>query len=299
MGVSPETLGRFRHLVERGRLLIQVRVGGVRTGQSDRRAESVAAFQSLLERATGLALRAVADRSAEIREIATLEAAWAVRHDLLAEAGLSFVEDAYTNLLAWTLKPETHPESALRRQTAFLSQVWPEISFRPAAPTEPRTQVWTEDGIPDLVLKFPSTVFVVEAKTGSEEHETPDGKSQTVAYPAAVRRRWGLPADVPVFMALLSPDGRRAASPEAVSCSYLDVSVALMRSMEAEGLDGSDRASFGLVFTHWLGHATPLAERLRPLLAEIRTMDLVEKASMRGSAIIPLWLIVNCLSRRA
>ncbi|MCK6479118.1 MAG: hypothetical protein L6R43_02890 [Planctomycetes bacterium] len=299
MGAAPGTLERFRGLVERCRSLSKARDGGGRSRKGDERIEGVAAFQGFLDRASELALRAVADRSAEIREIASLEAAWAVRHDLLAEAGLSFVEDAYTNLLAWMLRPATHPASALRRQTAFLSQVWSGNTYAPDAPTEPLLQVWTEDGIPDLVLQYPSVVFVVEAKTGSEEHETPDGDAQTVAYPSALRKRWCLSPDVPAFMALLSPDGRRAASPDAVSCSYLDVSAALMRAMETEGLDGSDRVSFGLVFTHWIGHATPLGDRLRPLLARVRATGLGATAPMGANATIPLWQMVNCLSRRA
>jgi hypothetical protein len=174
---------------------------------------------------------------------------WLIEHDLLAVARRTYDEDAYTELLAWAIAPRTHAPTALRRQAAWLrSMGLPE----PISPTQPRTQVGTDDGIPDLVLDYDSFTVVVEAKTGSGEHETPgSGSMQTVSYPEAVRRRLDLSANKPVHLVFLTPDRREAANDDAVLTTYVDFALAMADALREEDLNPDLRALFKLVITHF------------------------------------------------
>jgi hypothetical protein len=170
--------------------------------------------------------------------------------DLLRIAGFAFVEDAYTELLAWTLNPETHPPTALRRQNAWLSSFRFQPKPRAARAVTPITQLRTDGGIPDLVLRYDDFVLVVEAKTGTEEHETSTGELQTLAYVPAVRRRLAVPDAVPLKVVFLTPDGRAAANPAAVSATYADFVAAFAREMRPAEFPEDLRTLLGLVLTH-------------------------------------------------
>ncbi len=90
--------------------------------------------------------------------------------DLLRIAGLTHDENAYTELLAWALRPSTHPETALDRQRAWLCYLDVPGAGDLIEATEPQTQLHTKHGIPDLVLVYPSLAVVIEAKTSTLEH---------------------------------------------------------------------------------------------------------------------------------
>ena len=99
---------------------------------------------------------------------------WYTNCDLLDR--IVSLEDSYTELIAWALRPATHPESAQLRQRRWLASLG--IDLANEAPAEPRTQVLTHDGVPDLVLSFGTKTVVVEVKTDSAEHPAPSGLAQ-------------------------------------------------------------------------------------------------------------------------
>lgn len=183
-------------------------------------------------------------------------AEWLVedRFDILAVAGFRWVEDAYSDLIAWSLSPDVHPESALARQKAWLTRVGvPEAAGFTALAT-PQTRVWTDDGIPDLYLQFSELLVVVEAKTGTGEHETPSGLPQTTAYAAALRRHLGL-TDCAVRTLFLTPDGADPADPAAIPTTYADFVYAVVLAFRPADFPPAFAHSLRIVLTHLLNHA--------------------------------------------
>ena len=182
---------------------------------------------------------------------------WLVSHDLLRIARFSYVEDAYTELMAWALHPGTHPESGMRRQCAWLRSLpfGRELHFE--SPATPRTQFYTNDGIPDLILEYETFVVVVEAKTGAEEHAAPSGLLQTKAYPVSVKHALRLPDETSVYMVYITPDRRRASNPESISTSFVDFSLALASELDAISLPEDLRWAYAMLFTHFLTCAVP------------------------------------------
>lgn len=232
-------------------------------------------FQTFVDKAVPLVLRSLQSDLPALKQRAELADRWLVADDLLAVAGLSYVENAYTELMAWALRPKTHRESALRRQTAWLESLEPkiELSNQERKPATVETQVATDDGIPDLILRFEHTVIVVEAKTGTVEHAAPSGTMQTIAYIPAVRHRYRI-ADESVYAVLISPDGQQAANEgqEARSTSYVAFALAMAYCLEAEQLPLDTRAAFKMLFTHFLTRATPTTEPVRDLLSKVKSL---------------------------
>lgn len=135
--------------------------------------------------------------------------------DILAAAGISGDENRYTKLMAWMLWPEGKPELALRFQKAWLQALGQhKIARRLKKAVKPETQKPTKNGCLDMVIDFrqPNFVLIVEAKTGTEEHETPSGEMQTKAYPAALRRSLNLRYNHPIKVVFITSDGRKAAN---------------------------------------------------------------------------------------
>lgn len=176
--------------------------------------------------------------------------------DLLQVAGLSFVENAYTNLLAWCLDPATHPATGLTRQRSWLELLGIQEGIH--HPSTPMLQVRTDDGIPDLVLVYPTFFLVLEAKTGTAEHASPvSGRMQTFSYLESVRRKLGIDPTKAGIMIFLTPDGRDAANPEAVTTTFLDMVWAIARCLTPQELGEPIATLMRLIFTHWLAWATP------------------------------------------
>ena len=218
---------------------------------------SVAAFRQFVHEAMPLVLTDVRRLLPEIVARATLAERWLTNDDLLAVAGLRFVEDAYTELMAWALRPSTHSASAVARQAGWLATLGVAAADHPSNPCEPRTQLRTDDGIPDLVLNWPTLTVCVEAKTGSTEHPTPSGLPQTLAYPPSVSRALMAPADHRVKMVYVTPDGHEAANPDAACTTYVEFVLAIAHALEGHDLPPDTRAAFKMLFTHLLTHATP------------------------------------------
>lgn len=187
-----------------------------------------------------------------IRSEVALIRRWLVPHDLLRIAGFSYAEDPYTELIAWALHPDTHPESASLRQRAWLNsfRFGETVSFD--HPARPRTQFCTDDGIPDLILDYETFVVIVEAKTGSEEHTTPSGIMQTSAYPDAVRRALSLPEWKSIYVIFITPDRRKASNREAFNTTFVEFALVLASHLDTIDLPGDLRSAYAMLITHFI-----------------------------------------------
>ena len=191
-----------------------------------------------------------------------------IEFDLLKVAGVAGSEDAYTELVRWALNPESHPPSALARQVQWLQALGVDTS-RLTEPTVPETQIWTDDGIPDLVLRYEAFTVVVEAKTGTAEHDTPLGRPQTLAYPGAIRRHYRLRDEHPIHMVFLTSDRRVAANKEAINTTYAEFCVCLVNGLEGVSRQETVRSIFALIVTHLINFAVPREVDVNRLLAAL------------------------------
>jgi hypothetical protein len=173
---------------------------------------------------------------------------WLTPYDLLRIARIEYIEDAYTELMAWALAPTTHQSSALQRQRAWLRHL--RIPEEISSPAEPISQLSTGDGVPDLVLQFPTFAVVIEAKTGSDEHPTPSGELQTFAYPNAVREKLQLESCHQVYIVFLTPEKRKAANPDAILATYCEFAVVLAGALSHLELPADLRFAFQTVISH-------------------------------------------------
>ena len=178
--------------------------------------------------------------------------------DVLSASGLRGHEDPYTKLIAWILAPKGQPELGLRCQRSWLNAIGLNtLADRLTVSGQATTQLVTDNGRPDLVLHFrkPNFVLIVEAKVSSQEHVIPNKEWQTKGYPLAVRRKLGVPADYPGAMVLLTPDGREAASPDAIVTTYETFVVAIAESLSPDELPPALAGAYSLAITNMLTHA--------------------------------------------
>ncbi len=219
--------------------------------QRTRPAIGTEAFEQFVRLARPLAVSHLKHDLPRLRMRASLASRWWAPHDLLLEAGLSYVENAYTRLMAWALHPATDPPTATLRQRAWLRALSLD-AFREIDACEPMTQLVTEDGIPDLVLCYPVGTVIVEAKTGTVEHAVPSGEWQTIGYVPAVRARLGLPANARIEVVLITPDGDEAKNVGAKLTTYAGLALAIAEALDHEAMASSTREAFSMLFTHFL-----------------------------------------------
>lgn len=183
--------------------------------------------------------------------------------DVFSAAGLAGNEVACTRLVSWMLHPPNEPQIALLCQRAWLSKLGRrDIGNKLKAPAVPALELHTEDGRADLVLDFerPDYLLIVEAKLGTEEHETPSGSWQTAAYPAAVRARLGLPPDHPGDLVFLTPNGQEGEDANAIAATYEGLITAVtstLGSLPPSGLSQELRWAYAAISTHLLNQAAP------------------------------------------
>lgn len=219
----------------------------------------VAEFRQFVTAAMPLIVPEIKSLLPRLADRAALADRWLVRHDLLSIAGSRLVENSYTELMEWALRPATHPASAQRRQQAWLKAVGLDESICGGSPCVPQTQLATDDGIPDLVLRFENFTVVVEAKTGSAEHAAPSQKPQTVAYEDSVRRTLELGAGHGVEVVFITPDRRDAKNPRAKLTTFVDFAFSLVAALDAEEMSADTRAAYAMLFTHFLSSPTTTA----------------------------------------
>jgi len=219
----------------------------------------VALFKQFIEQARPLVIGELTNAISKIRPRLEQMRPWLVNHDLLTVAGASFVEDAYTELVAWSLYPQGNPDVALVCQQAWLSSLGISGAASIQTPTIPHTQFVAKGGRPDIVMDYRDDGFVVvvELKTGSEEHETPRGGMQTEAYPRLVRKSLALPDQFRVEMVFLTPSGILAASEEAINTTYHQFVVSLASAVAGRTLPPAIHWSYCTIFSHLLKHASP------------------------------------------
>lgn len=275
--VTIDTLARFRAFIEATKVLLPS--VDEKTHASEE--ATLQKFKDFIKLATPLLLedirQCLVDHRAELDRLAT----WLIPSgpDLLSVARLAGSEDAYTELIGWMLNPPGVPSVALRCQRALLNSLEHdgknlldglEIDGKKLIElVQPHTQVATPPSRPDLVMHFKQLdfVLVVEAKTDSEEHETPDGRMQTVAYPDHVRKYFGRPDDYRVGIVYLTPNGDKAENPQAIRITYLDLVRTFGLELRPDELADDLRWSYATIFTHFLASAAPndvdVAEALR------------------------------------
>jgi hypothetical protein len=249
VGATPSLIEEFATFASRAAAIVQHPALGTTTISRT--------FQQFVDGAMPLIFSDIKRLLPQIVQRANLIEPWLVRDDLLAVAGCRFVEDAYTELMAWALKPATHPASAGQRQSAWLAALGLGQTVCADEVCEPRTQVHTEDGIPDLVMQFPHVTIGVEAKTGSAEHRTPSGKKQTVAYADSLRQALNLRPEDRLKMVLITPDGRDASNDDAVCTTYVEFVLAIASALHGCEVPTDTRAAYAMLFTHFLACATP------------------------------------------
>jgi len=219
----------------------------------------VADFERFLDQARPLVVGNMIEAMVEVRPRLELVRPWMLDQDILTVVGASFVEDAYTELLAWVLYPQGNPTVALACQRAWLSVLGITKASSIETPVIPHTQFVAQGGRPDMIMDYRAAGFVVvvELKTGSEEHDTPHGGMQTEAYPQLVRRSLALPDECDVEMVFLTPSGIPAANEQAINTTYHQFVVALAITLDGLTLDSSLKWSYSTIFTHLLRHASP------------------------------------------
>jgi hypothetical protein len=128
--------------------------------------------------------------------------------------------------------------------------------------------VFTDDGIPDLVMDFGKFAIVVEAKTASYEHAAPSGISQTLAYPSAIARKLGRPIE-DIEMIYISPDGHEAQNEKATMTTFVTFALSLASVLETEELPPDTRTAYKMVITHFLTTATTSSASVRELITRV------------------------------
>ncbi|MGD0137398.1 MAG: PD-(D/E)XK nuclease family protein [Tepidisphaeraceae bacterium] len=292
--MNDEIISRFRNFVERAGIVrvshaesppdlerkflkfVQLanpllKSGAARVVAKEPRPNLEAAFGEFIRKSLPLVIAELREHLPELAARAATARRWTIRDDLLEVAGLRFVEDAYTELMRWALAPNTHPPSAIDRQRSWLQSAGLEGDICGVAPCEPQTQIWTEDGVPDLILRFQRGTVVVETKTGSREHDTPSGKPQTASYPAAVRQTFNLPPETPVRMLFVTPEGLPALNAEAKATTFVEFAFALIRVLDNHGLspESGTGAAYAMLFTHFFNCATAAKARARELVERV------------------------------
>jgi hypothetical protein len=231
-----------------------------------------AQFEGFVKRSLPLVVAEIKRRLPLIAERAVLAERWLTPHDLLSVGGFTYIENYYTALMSWALDPDTHPASATRRQRAWMAAIGFDEGICGETACVPTTQLVTGDGIPDLLMRFEKSTIVVEAKTGSAEHNAPSGKPQTFAYLDAVRETLGLPLDHDIRCVFITPDRRSAENPEAKATTFVEFVFALAGALETSTI-GADsqptRAAYAMLFTHFLTQAAPVDIDARELIQRV------------------------------
>jgi len=157
--------------------------------------------------------------------------------------------------VSWALEPGVHRASAQARQINWLARLGIRIQQRRAV--SPQLQPTTDDGVPDLVLDFPKDVVVLEAKTGSAEHNAPSGRPQTRAYVAAVKKRFDPERRKRHHLVFLTPDRRRARNKRAVNTTFAEFALAQAGIMRRRNMTADTRAAFAMTITYLFVAGTP------------------------------------------
>ncbi len=226
------------------------------------------AFRRFIARAEEVLIAPLQRDAKALRQQLELLRPWLLpqRLDLFEVAGLTYDENAYTELIRWALCPEINSYSAGQCQKAWLRRLGVPAED-PFHAGEVSTQLVTKDGIPDLIIRFKQHVIVVEAKTGTAEHVTPLGKMQTESYPIAVRAALSLPASTRVYVILLTPDRVAGHSSAAIAASYFELALALAEGAAASQLNPPTRSAYTQIISHLAVRAIPVGVSI-PRLAD-------------------------------
>jgi len=218
-------------------------------------------FCSFVEKSKPLVVGPVREKLEELRVFLQPIKPWILPYDLdlLRITQLTYMEDPYTELIAWAIDPNTHPDSGLARQQAWLDTFDFGKPLTIKNEVAPRTQLGTPEGVPDLVLNYEEFVVVVEAKTKSKEHKVRSGKGemQTIAYESSVLAPLRRKPDTPVYVVFLTENGEQAANSKAYNATYLEFVHSLCLALAGYSLPDEVFWAFCLTITHLFTHACP------------------------------------------
>jgi hypothetical protein len=271
MSAHPETIRIFRTFVQRSKALLQL----------TRETVPHERFKQFVVAARAVVVSELPRTLADLQPLLAAIGCWLLPadHDILQIARVTWDEDAYTNLLAWWLRPATHPATALRRQRAFLEMLGLREVSSVAATAEPLLRPFTDDGFPDLVMVFSGFAVVVEVKTGTLEHVTPSCTPQTISYPEAVRRKFAIPCSEPVHTAFLTIDRSAPANEVAIPLSFLDCALSIATQFQPSEFG----RELGPLFRVWLTHL--LIEATQPGVDVPGLVDQFQSAAAGGDLV--------------
>ncbi len=282
MGLTDTKVERFKRFMAAARPLLAT-VEHSSTA-SRRGAPPTASFRAFVERATPVATAHARALIRRLTPVGRTLRPWLVPHDLLEVAGYAYVETAYTSLLSWALFPPGRPDAALACQRAWASRVASGLVVHRAA--EPYHQLWTEDGIPDLVLVYDDGVLVVEAKTKSAEHGAPSGAPQTVAYALAAPGALGVEhAHKTCHLVYLTTDRSKPAYPQAVASTYAELAFALAAAGQTLAADDPLRPAYAMLITHFVRCAVPRGANVEETMDQLEVWS-CSPGAVSGSEII-------------
>ncbi|MCC6573710.1 MAG: hypothetical protein IT462_07955 [Planctomycetes bacterium] len=228
--------------------------------------QRVVAFQAFIEAATPLAIKVVQQQVEKLRTGLTYLAPWWTTHDFVAALGAHHAEYPYSELLAWMIRRETHPETFEQRVLAVLKLAAPSLNSTANDIHDVRTQVVTSDGgTPDIVIFVGTTAVIIEAKTRSLEHKTPAGQMQTKGYPSAVAALFGLSPTPEI--AFLTLDRSGACNEDATLLTWADCALALAKAISKDNLDPVFAGLLATAISHFVRAC--LSSKAEKLLTEL------------------------------
>lgn len=144
MNASPP-IQEFSEFVQRSQIALQ----------KDGLPAEVARFRVFVQTAESLLVRDLPGRLAAVLPAIQRIRQWLINpdYDVLSVAGNTLDENAHTRLIAWYLDPATHPETALKRQSVWLSGLGISQPIRGEA--EPQTWVRPRMAFPIWFSAFP------------------------------------------------------------------------------------------------------------------------------------------------
>jgi hypothetical protein len=242
-----------------------------RTDRVDLPAAPIVQFETFVSAALPMAVAHLKQILPRLKGRIEVLARWRSAHDLLRAAGVSYVENAYANLMSWALDPATHPPTAALRQRCWLQAIGIDLPCNEEC-CQPITQLVTDDGIPDLVLRFKNLIVIVEAKTGTLEHDTPTSAlPQTIAYAASVRAHWRVDHSTALETVFITPDGSAAANPKAKRSTYAGFAIAFAAALNSHPLPPETRAAFAMLITHFLSCSSSSGPATNQMLDQVTT----------------------------
>jgi len=256
--MSNVDINKFRSFIQKSEIFLQSYSNDSkcsREATSEQRtkvASKEIEFKQFIEASIPLIIEPIKNDISLLKDHVSLINKWHTPVDILDIADVTRIEDSYTKIIAWALAPETHLPSALVRQKTWLDSLG--ISYVIDQPCKPETFVYTDDGIPDLMLTYDKFIVIVEAKTDSREHKAPSGEPQTKAYVEVIKKSNPTKKIIMVFLTI---DEHSAQNIEATNTTYFHFACLLAEALSSIELPTDLKWAYSTVITHFINKLTP------------------------------------------